>query len=192
MARKKVIDLNADKTIKFGNPQRQPGALPKGSTFEGYYIGAKQVTTSMGPSTLHVFQTDKGNVGIWGSAQLNAKLSSLHGMKTFIKFVNEVKVPKGTMKNFEVEYDDEDTIDVGGSQVNFRQGGDEPEETSMEASSEESYEDEEAIEEEAEEAPEPAPAPKKAPTASVTQKPRAAAPSAEQQARVQALLNRKK
>jgi hypothetical protein len=188
MARKKVIDLNADTTIKFGDPRRQPGALPKGSTFEGYYVGSKEVTTSMGPSRLHVFQTDKGNVGVWGSAQLNAKLQGLQGMMTFIKFVNEIKVPKGTMKNFEVEYDDEQTIDVGGAEVNFRNAGSEPEAEEEDTAAEEPAEDdaEEATEDDAEE--EPAPAPRRAPpAAAVTQKPRAAAPSAEQQARVQAL-----
>lgn len=189
MARKKVIDLNADSTIKFG---RQEGALRKGSTFEGYYIGGKTVQSSMGPSQLHVFQTDEGNVGVWGSAQLNAKLQGLQGMKTFIKFVNEIKVPKGTMKVFEVEYDDEDTIDVASTQVNFQQG-DEPESEEAEEETEAASEEEEVPAEEEEEAPAPAPAPKKAlPQASVTQKPKAAMPSAEAQARTAALLKGKK
>jgi hypothetical protein len=187
MARKKVIDLNADSTVKFG---RQEGALPKGSTFEGYYVGSKTVQSSMGPSQLHVFQTDDGSVGVWGSAQLNQKLQGLQGMKTFIKFVNEIKVPKGRMKVFEVEYDDEDTIDVAGTQVNFRQA-EEPE-----SDDDAEFEADDAAEEEAEEEPEeeakPAVQKKTAPQAFVAQKPRATTPSPEAQARTAALLKGKK
>ncbi len=188
MARKKVIDLNADSTIKFGSKK---GALPKGSEFAGYYVGSKEVTTRLGPSQLHVFQTSDGSVGVWGSAQLNAKLNGLKGLMTFIKFTGEVSVPNGTMKVFEVEYDDEDTIDVGGTQVNFRDAQ-EPDSEEQAEEEEEQEEEQADEEEEAEEEQAPAKRPPAAarsnPTASVTSKPKASMPSAEAQARTAALL----
>ena len=60
MTIKKVLDLDADVTIKFGSKHKD--ALRIGSTFEGYYIGCKTVQSGMGPSQLHVFQTSEGNV----------------------------------------------------------------------------------------------------------------------------------
>jgi hypothetical protein len=210
MARKKVIDLNADSTFKFEKP---------GQELEGYYIGSKTVNSGMGPSKLHVLQTAEGSVGAWGSAQLDAKLAQIQaenpGAKVFIKYTKKIKVPKGMMKVFEVEYDDEDRIDVGGTQVNFRDAS-EPEAEEAEEGAEEQQEEEgaeaEAADEPAEEeqqeeeqeeeqpapkqqaAKTPAPAAKKpaTPPAATTQKPRTAAPSPEAQARAAALLNRKK
>lgn len=187
MAIKRVLDLDADTVIKFGS--RGENALPKGSKFEGYYIGSKTVQSKLGPSTLHVFQTPQGNVGIWGSAQLNIKLSGLNGFMTYIKFVKETPVPKGTMKVFDVQYDDENTIEVEGVTVNFNAN------TGADESTEEEYADEEietaeelAVEEEQ------APPPAKAASASkapVSRPSVSAASSAKQRATVNQLLGKR-
>lgn len=190
MARKKVIDLNADSTLKFEKP---------GQKFQGYYVGSKTVNSGMGPSQLHVFQTDEGNVGVWGSAQLNAKLAQCLGYLTFITYLKKIKVPKGTMKTFEVEYDDEQKIDVAGTQVNFRQT-EEPSESeeeidNLEASAEEESLEEEAEEEQVEEESEEELPPAKTssrPAAAGASRPRAAAASPQSQARVTSILNKRK
>lgn len=190
MARKKVIDLNADTTIKFGKAE---GALRKGSTFEGYYVGSKEVDSGMGPSKLHIFQTDEGNVGVWGSAQLNAKLTNLNGMHTWIKFVDEVRVPKGTMKVFEVEYDDEDTIEVGGTEINFRPTNaaeqDDSDGDSLDQDSEDSTDDLDTAAEE-DLPPVKSPPRQSAPASRPAAAARTASP--EQQAKVNAILGKRK
>ncbi len=164
MAMKKVIDLDASTTVKMEKP---------GQKFSGYYIGAKNVTTSMGPSVLQIFQTDKGNVGVWGSAQLNGKLQQVPaGSLTEITYLSKVKVPKGTMKKFEVQFDDTDTINVAGAQVNFNPGTEpESDEESSDDYADEAvdYADDSSAEDEEVEAPKAA-------------LPRAAAPAARQPA----------
>lgn len=205
MARKKVIDLDASTTVGFGD---KPGQKKPGQEVSGYYIGCRKVTTGLGESVLHVLQTPKGNLGVWGSAQLNAKLSSIPlGSMAFITYVSKVKVAKGTMKKFDVEYDDEDKIFVDTPEVNFRDGKDAEEEEQQEAGGEEQQEEEqgeeaqeeEQAEEEAEEEEQQAPPPRATAPKTMTKpgasKPAAATASAvspAQKARVAALLGAKK
>jgi hypothetical protein len=112
MARKKVLDLNADSTIEWAKVGQQ---------LNGYYLGFKTVTTDFGPSKLHVLVTDAGTVGCWGSAQLDSKLGTVaKGTATFITFGGKTKIAGGkTMKNFDVEYDDDDKMEVSSTVVNF-------------------------------------------------------------------------
>lgn len=182
MARKKVIDLDASSTFSFEK---------EGQVFEGFYIGFKTVTTSFGPSQLHVFQTEDGSVGVWGSAQLNAKLATIKkGSMTYITYLEKVKVPKGSMKVFSVEFDDEISIDVGTTAINFQQTS-EPEADQPGAEEPADVDPNEPDEpEEAEEILPPppkvaakAPAPKPAVTSVI---------SPEQKAKAQALLNKQR
>lgn len=111
MAIRKVVDLSAESTVSFEKP---------GQKVQGYYIGFKTVSTSFGPSKLHVLQGEGGTVGVWGSAQLDSKLGTVpKGALTFITYLKKTKVPKGTLKNFDVEYDDEEMMDVGNTAVNL-------------------------------------------------------------------------
>lgn len=121
MTRKKVIDLDADQTLKF---------TEKGQTFEGHYIGNREVKTDFGASKLHVFKTAEGNQGLWGSAKMDSKLATVPaGCMTFITYGGKVKIPGGkTMHKYEVEYDDEDTIDVSSTEINLSSGEEEQEE----------------------------------------------------------------
>lgn len=115
MARKTVIDLDADQTVKFEKA---------GQEFEGHYIGSKKVKSDFGFSLLHVFSTEDGNTGVWGSAKLDAKLAQVPpGCKAFITYNGKVKIPGGkTMHKFDVGFDDEDTIDVGTVSLSFNNG----------------------------------------------------------------------
>lgn len=175
MAMKKVSDLNAETTFKFEKP---------GQTFEGYYLGSKKVNTNMGQSTLQIFQTDKGNVGVWGSADIDRKLSAVPvGSYTEIAYLKKTKLDGGrTMKKFDVGYDDENTIEVSSAPINTSPGSrDESEDDAEDQEVEQDYSSDES-EEEAEEAPAPVRA---APKAS-----RPAVVSAERKASVSALLNK--
>lgn len=185
MARKKVVDLDAENAVGFG---KEEGQIPPGHTLEGHYIGGRKVKTKFGMATLHVLQTESGNLGVWGSAQLDAKLGTVPpGSMVFITYVKKIKVTNGTMKVFEVEYDDEDRVEASAVQVNF-QDSSEGEEDAEEESSEA-----EDVEEEAEEEskPEPAKAASK-PAASKSGKPAGSTVSDAQKARVAALLGKKK
>lgn len=117
MARRPVLDLEADKTVEF---------TTKGQEFSGYYLGYKTVANSLskdGISKLHIFQTEEGKVGVWGTAKLNAKLQGIlertnttqQAYMTFVTYGGKVKLGVGkTQHLFDIEYDDEISLDLGG------------------------------------------------------------------------------
>lgn len=112
MAIRSVIDLQADQTIKMEKV---------GQKAQGYYIGFKTVTTGFGPSKLHVFSGEGGTLGIWGGAQLDAKLATVpKGALTFVTFTTAsvIKNGKRTPKGYEVKFDDEEIIDTSNIAVN--------------------------------------------------------------------------
>jgi len=69
----------------------------------------------MGTSYIHVFQTSKGNVGIWGKAALNSQLSSVKpGTMVMATVLGKKKIGGGKTKySFEVQQDKSNTISVG-------------------------------------------------------------------------------
>lgn len=127
MARIKLNDLNADKCVGFGN---KPGQKQAGETVEGYYIGSRVVDSGMGPSTLHILQTEQGNLGLWGSKQLNDKLALVpqENHRVFVTYTRTIKAGKGTMKVFDVEYDNDDKLGSSAAQVSFSASSSEDEE----------------------------------------------------------------
>lgn len=199
MARKKVLDLDADSTIKFEK---------KGQQFEGYYIGSKKVKSDYGMSSLHVFQCDDGNIGMWGSSKLDAKLANVPlGHMTYVTYEGKVKIPGGkTMHKYDVDFDDELSIDVAGIQVNFQQSeepsedesGDGAEAAEASAPAEEEEIDEQeaaAVDEEAEELEEEEVVQTKTPKnlgAPRTTKAPASAPDKTAQNRVASLLSKRR
>lgn len=208
MARKKVIDLSADNCVGFADaPNPKKNQKGPGQEVSGYYLGSRRVTTKLGESDLHILQLPTGeNLGVWGSAQLNQKLGQIaKGNMVFIVYKKKINVPSGTMKTFEVEYDDEDSIHVDSAEVNFQAGGTEADTNDYqgddtggtEAEQEVGGEQEQDPEQEQEEAP-PAPpvrtqAPRQAPKSAPAQRPAAAsAPSSDARARANALLNKKR
>lgn len=127
MARKKVIQLDADKTIAFEK---------KGQKLQGYYLGYKTVETKFGPSRLQIFQTDAGNVGAWGSKGINDMLERVPaGSLTFVEYKGKVSAGKFTKHLFDVDYDDEESIDVGNISFNVssEESGEEQGEEAQEA-----------------------------------------------------------
>lgn len=105
MAFKEVLDLNADTTKKLER---------EGDKQSGYYLGYRTNETAFGVSRLHVFKTATGNVGIWGSAMLDEKLSRIEpGTMTQVSYQGKDTLKGGrTLKKFKVLSDAENTIDV--------------------------------------------------------------------------------
>lgn len=114
MAFKEVASLDADTTIAIGKTDKSTGkAYPKQA--EGYYLGSRTVEGKRGPSTLHFLQTVKGNLGVWGTTDLNRKLSSTKpGAMVRVTSTGTKATPKGDMFTYRVEVDNDNTIDVSG------------------------------------------------------------------------------
>lgn len=151
MALRKIVDLNAESTVAMDEV---------GQNLSGYYLGFKTVQGGFGPSKLHVFQGEGGTVGAWGGAQLDAKLATVpKGFLTFVTLnaLSVIKNKKRTPKGYDVEFDDEQSIDVSNVAVNLSsEPKDEqelPEETSGEPA--DTDQDEPEAEEEEETQPEP-------------------------------------
>lgn len=110
MAFKSVIDLDAAVTVSLGSKDKK-------TTMEGYYLGAKTVADKKkksGTSKIYIFQTEAGNVGVWGKTNLDQKmLSVIPGTMTRVTQDGMRKTPNGDMYLFTVEVDNDNTIDVG-------------------------------------------------------------------------------
>lgn len=108
MAYQKLTDLGTDQVFALGIGE---GKL---SRIEGYYLGARSVTTSNGESNIHVFQTPKGNVGVWGTKKLNDNLGGNNrGVMTLIEYKGKIKLQGGkTQHTYEFMVDPDNTIEV--------------------------------------------------------------------------------
>ena len=183
MAFKEVSSLDADTTIALGGMNKKTGK-PNPTKIEGYFIGSKDVETDFGPAKLHVFQTDKGNVGVWGKTDLNRKLASApEGAMVRATQNGTVKVPgRNPMYKYKVEVDTENTIEVASATETPTDYADENESNFPSQEVDDYYEETEVDSEEdlLDEV---------APTRPVAAK-KAAVPDAARQAKVNALLNR--
>ncbi len=111
MAFKEVSSLDADVTVALGKKDKQGKPYPKQA--EGYYLGSREVASSTGPSKLHFLQTPKGNLGIWGTTDLNRKLGSTEpGTMVRITSTGTKKTPRGEMYTYKVEQDSDNTIPI--------------------------------------------------------------------------------
>lgn len=112
MAFQKVASLEADNTISLGKKDKATGkAFP--TQAEGYYLGNRTVSTKLGPSTLHILQTAKGNLGVWGGTDMNRKLNQVQaGTMVRITAAGKKPTPKGDMNVFNVEVDNDNQIEV--------------------------------------------------------------------------------
>lgn len=134
MARKKVVALDCDSTVKFEKI---------GQEAQGFYLGYKTITTDVGDSKLHVFTGESGNFGIFGCYQLDTKLADVpKGHLTFVEFQGKAKLKGGkTMKNFDVDYDDEIALDVSTISSSNSSSSNNVEESSEELLADDSSED---------------------------------------------------
>lgn len=108
MAYQKLTDLGTDQVFALGAGE---GKKPR---IEGYYLGSRTVTTTNGDSVIHVFQTPKGNEGVWGTKKLNDNLgASNRGVMTLIEYKGKIKLQGGkTQHTYEFMVDRDNTIEV--------------------------------------------------------------------------------
>lgn len=181
MGFKEVNDLNPDTTISLGGTNRKTNKANP-TQVEGYYMGSRKVDDKKkksGFSHIHVFQTAKGMLGVWGKTDMDRKvLAVTPGTMTRVTSTGTRPTPNGDMYVFKVELDDSNTIEVVGN-LNDNRAEDANE--SGGGTTDEQYESEEstAFEEQT----------------FATPTPNAAAIAADQaakKARVQALLNKNK
>lgn len=179
MSYKTKLDPSASKTIQVGGKGADGTRNP--TEIEGYYLGAKETDGQYGPGKLHIFQTSEGNVGVWGKSNSNRLLTGdLVGQMVKLTFTGMSKPAKGKRPAYlyQVQHDPENTIDASGIDLNASEDSDNLPDYGGE-------EDSDVFGDESNDYEEPiiqrAVAPKVA----------AKAPSAAQQAKVQALLNRK-
>lgn len=171
MAFKKKANLDVETVFKLGGVDKNGKPQPK--QIEGFYVGSRTTETEMGPSTIHVFQTSKGQQGIWGSKTLNTTLSANDvGYMIRVTYTGKKKLSKGkTQHTYDIEIDEEQqsTVLLASSEA---EGNDDD-------GNEVDYEDSEAEDINSENDEEPAPV-------------LAASSAAERKAKVQALVNKRK
>lgn len=114
MAYEKLADLSTDTVYKIGGVDSKTGK-PNPIEIEGYYLGSRTVPNNNGgTSAIHVFQTPKGNIGAWGTADLNSKLGSVAlGTQTLVEYKGKRKLTGGKTKHmYDVSVDKNNTVDV--------------------------------------------------------------------------------
>lgn len=185
MAFKELADLNCDKAYALGGFDKKT-KKNNPTSVTGYFIGTREVDSpksKTGKCSLHIFSTEKGNVGVWGKTDLDRKMKQVPaGCLTQVTFTGRKETKNNPMYCYKVLVDAEDKIDVATVEQ-----GDSVDATEEAAGDEEAYADEseaDAEEEAVEYVEEAPPARAKAPARAAT------APDAARQAKVQALLNK--
>ena len=184
MAFETLADLDCDTSYALGGVDKKTGKANP-TKVEGYYVGSRQVASpksKTGFAALHVFQTAKGNVGIWGKTNLDTKMKSVTpGVMTRVTFTGMVPTKNNPMYAYKVELDKSNTIDVSApaDDEKYDAGS-----TDSAGYNETAYEDESDIDQDEPALDEVPPARAAAPRQA------AAAPDAARQAKVQALLNK--
>src|SRR5271169_2495266 len=109
MAFREVASLDAKDTVALGKKDKQGNPYPKQA--EGYFLGSRKVDSSRGDSVLHFLQTSDGNLGVWGTTDLNRKLGQVTpGAMIRITSTGTKETPKGEMYTYRVEVDKDNTI----------------------------------------------------------------------------------
>jgi hypothetical protein len=109
---KEVKGLEADITIALGKTNKETGK-PYPKQAEGYYLGSRSVENKRGESKIHFLQTPKGNLGLWGTTDLNRKMANAPiGSMVRITSTGTKATPNGEMYTYKVEVDDTNTIEV--------------------------------------------------------------------------------
>lgn len=115
MAFKKVNDLDTDTIIALGGTDSKGKKNP--SQIQGYFLGSREVPDKKkksGFGYIHVLQTSKGNIGVWGKTDLDRKLSAVTpGLLVRLTHTGMRNTPNGDMYVYSVEADADNTIDVG-------------------------------------------------------------------------------
>jgi hypothetical protein len=195
MAFEEVQDLDCDTTTAIGGVNKRTNKKNP-TELTGYFIGSKETPSKKnksGIAMLHIFQTAKGNVGVWGKTDLDRKMKVVDpGQLVKVKVTGMVPTVNGDMYKYSVAVDRENTIEVAAPSVTKTEAAEEEITPAVDPNEEgdELIGADEPVEEDGLDAEEPeaiaAPVPVARPKAP---KQPVASPSAEQQAKVRALLS---
>lgn len=112
MGYKELDTLDADVTIALGKKNKETGK-PYPKQAEGYFLGSRTVENKRGESKLHFLKTPEGNLGLWGTTDLNRKLGQVKpGVMVRITSTGTKATPNGDMYTYKVEVDEANTIVV--------------------------------------------------------------------------------
>lgn len=127
MGFKEVQSLDADVVIALGKKDKTGKSFPKQA--EGYFLGSRKVQNKRGESNLHFLKTDDGNLGIWGTTDLDRKLGSVPaGTMVRVTYTGKKPTPNGDMYVYKVEVDSTNTIEVDTAALNASAGNTEEDE----------------------------------------------------------------
>lgn len=154
MAFEKVISLDCNTAIQLGGKDKKTNK-PNQKQVEGYYLGSKQISSKYsktGLAKLHIFQTNEGNLGVYGKTNMDQQLANVNpGTMTRLTFTGMVNIPgRNPMYKYSVEIDKDNTIDA----ANLSDSTSESEETAdsdevveeSDVADEETYNDEAPVE----------------------------------------------
>lgn len=113
MAYETIADFDCNKTIALGGirDDKKTGKRYKNPTkIEGYFVGSKTgIENKLNPdkpTSLHIFQTAEGNVGVWGKTDLDQKMKRAKpGLMTLVEFTGLVPTNKKPMYKYSVKQD---------------------------------------------------------------------------------------
>lgn len=180
MAFTEIPDLDASETVSLGGANKKTGKKNP-TSIEGYYIGTRQVPSQKAKSgfaALHILQTERGNVGVWGKTNLDQKMAGVvPGSMIRITFVGMVETRNNPMYKYKVEVDTSNSIDVSSVSSELPAEGDEDSSGADDTPETDIYAEEEAVDE--------VPVRRQA----TLNKTPLSTPSAAKQANVRALLN---
>lgn len=117
MAYKELVSLDTDLVISLGGVDGESGKKNP-TELEGFYLGFKEVPSKKsktGLSKIHIFQTSKGNIGLWGKTDTDRQLATGSvGLMTKVTYLNKVTLPNGNpMHKFKIAQDPDNKIEVG-------------------------------------------------------------------------------
>ncbi len=188
MAFEKIASLDAETQVNLGGINKKTGK-PNPKSVEGYYLGTKTGIPNKfnpeKPDCQHVFQTEKGTVGVWGKSHMDPQMAkAIPGCMVRVTFTGTRPSKKGNDQLlFSVEQDKTNNL-VGFEAVTFSDSGAEPDYSDSGDTGHDFGGQEDDTTEDT--------APIDEPPAQRPQPPRQAAkaPDAARQAQVQALLNK--
>ncbi len=123
MAFTEVQDLACDTAISLGGRDKKTGK-PNPTSITGYYIGTREFDSKFGRSKIHILQTAKGTVGVYGKTDLDRKMTAVTaGWSVRITQNGSTPTNKGNdMLKFKVEVDKENFIQVDLPNSNEEEG----------------------------------------------------------------------
>ncbi len=131
MSFKEVSSLDADVTVALGKKDKKTGK-PYPKQAEGYYLGSRSVKGGRGQnSNIHFLQTEAGNLGVWGTTDLDRKLGGVApGTMIRITSTGIKPTPNGDMYTYKVEVDVDNTIEVSTQSDSYAGSSDNNDDTS--------------------------------------------------------------